>query len=141
LGGGTQLAMTGWCARLRCHDVYREAWADNGLYWELRVADPEQHRIATPDDPTVWTFDIWTARAEEFGYRTETGEFVPIKHKRKIWEAQMTEARRAEILAIKHAVCSDKRYKSFEVYEAVLECGVCGVDTYWQWWQAKHDRG
>ena len=63
---GTQLAGTGWCVRLRCTDVYKEAWQGYGLYWEVRVVDPAREGPAKPDDPSVWNLDLWTARAQEF---------------------------------------------------------------------------
>ena len=62
---GTQFARTGWCVRLQCVDVYREAWADHGLYWGLRVAAPDRLEKTPPGDPTVWKLDVWTARPEE----------------------------------------------------------------------------
>ena len=67
---GTRLAETGWCVRLQCIDVYREAWMgvqpDFGYYWGVRVAPPSRSEPTPPGDPTVWKLDIWMARPEEF---------------------------------------------------------------------------
>ena len=130
---GTQLAETGWCARLLCIDVYREAspeaQPDFGLYWGIRVADPHRTQPAPPGDPTVWKLDVWTARPEEFLGRDE----------RAAWASAMTEEARSHILAIKEAVCKEPEYRhsmlSVHVYEAVLEQGVRGVEAFRDWWR------
>ena len=115
---GTQLARTGWCVRLRCTDVYKEAWAGYGLFWEVRVVDPAREGPAKPDDPTVWTLDLWTARAEEF---------APARALRAKWMSAMTEEARSFILALKEVLCREPRYgrslMAMHIYEAVLGRG------------------
>jgi hypothetical protein len=115
---GTQLAATGWCVRLRCSNVYKEGFFDYGLYWEVRVVDPAREGPAKPDDPTVWTLDLWTARAEEF---------APARAVRAEWTNAMTEEARSLILALKEVLCREPRYgrslTAMHIYEAVLGRG------------------
>jgi len=137
---GTQLAQTGWCVRLQCIDVYREAWPeaqpDFGFYWGLRVVDPRRAGSASPGDPTVWKLDVWTGRPEEF---------AAAPPKREAWAAAMTEESRSHILAIKDAVWQEPEYRhsllSVHIYEAVLEEGVTGVEAFRKWWAAKYGEG
>ena len=133
---GTRLAATGWCVRLQCIDVYREAWQDWGYYWGLRVVKPGREEKAPPGDPTVWKLDVWTARREEFGGSPA---------KREAWAAAMTEEARSHVLAIKEAVWREPEYRhsllSVHVYEAVLEEGVRGVAGFREWWSAKYGEG
>jgi hypothetical protein len=132
---GTQLAKTGWCVRLQCIDVYREAWPeaqpDFGFYWGLRVADPRRGGSASPGDPTVWNLDLWTAKPEEF---------ASAGRRRETWASLMTDERRSHILAIKEAVCTAPEYRksllSVHVYEAVLEHDVQDLESFRAWWQA-----
>jgi len=133
---GTKLAATGWCARLLCIDVYREALHDSGYYWGLWVVDPAREEKAPRGDPTVWKLDVWTARPEEF-------RGAPAK--REAWAAVMTEEARSHILAIKDAVWQEPEYRhsllSVHIYEAVLEEGVTGVEAFRKWWAAKYGEG
>jgi hypothetical protein len=133
---GTRLANTGWCVRLQCIDVYREAWQDWGHYWGLRVVKRGREEKAPPGDPTVWKLDVWTARAEEFGESPA---------KREAWGAAMTEEARSHVLAIKEALCMAPEYRksvlSVHVYEAVLEEGVRGVDAFREWWRGRYGEG
>jgi len=128
---GTQLAKTGWCARLKCVDVYREQWMDYGLYLELRVLDPSSPEKAKPGNPMVWNFDIWTARSEEYTAHP----------KRANWISLLTDETRAEVLAIKDKMHRLPEYKrtllSIHIYEAVLEEGIRGVDDFMKWWKKK----
>ena len=130
---GARLAETGWCVRLQCVDVYREQWQDYGLYWGLRVADPERKRVAPPGDPEVWKMDLWTARP---------GEFAPMAPRRKVWAAALTEEARSHVLAIKNAVHAEPEYRktllSVHIYEAVLERGIRDLDEFRRWWQAAY---
>jgi len=127
---GTRLAETGWCVRLQCVDVYREAWNDFGLYWGLRVADPARSKHAPPGDSAVWKLDLWTARPEEF---------APASPKREVWMRLLTDDARSYILAIKEAVCRDPEYRktmlSVHIYEAVLERGIRDVEAFRAWWE------
>lgn len=133
---GTQLAETGWCVRLQCIDVYREAWAeaqpDFGLYWGVRVADPHRLQSARPGDPRMWKLDLWTARREEF---------TPALPKRETWASLMTDEKRSYVLAIKEAVCMEPEYRksllSVHVYEAVLEHDVRDLESFRAWRQAR----
>jgi len=134
---GAQLAETGWCVRLQCIDVYREAWLaaepDFGFYWGLRVADPHRAGPAPPGDPAVWKLDLWTARPEEF---------APAVRRRETWASLMTDETRSYVLAIKEAVCMDPEYGksllSVHVYEAVLERGAREVEEFREWWRATY---
>jgi hypothetical protein len=127
----TRLAQSGWCTRLQCVNVYREDWADHGLYLGLRVADPATGAPCPKDDPLVWKLDLWTAREHEF--------FLEARAR---WNALMTEVRRQTILALKDAVCHRPEYRqtmlSVHVYEAVLEQGIETLDEFVQWWEATH---
>jgi len=131
---GTRLAQTGWCVRLQCIDVYREAWPeaspDFGLYWGARAADPRRTGSASPGDPTVWKLDLWTARSEEF---------APSVSKRTTWSSLMTDEARSHILAIKEVLCTQPEYRksllSVHIYEAVLEHGVRGLGEFREWWK------
>ena len=130
---GTRLAKTGWCTRLQCTNMYREqVFKDFGLYWGVIVAPPDRTTPAAKGDPTVWKLDIWTARREEFDTRP-----------RERWEARMTEEGRSTIIAIKDAVCHGPDYRktmtSIQIYEAVLECGVTGLDEFMDWWHARQE--
>ncbi len=132
---GTRLAETGWCVRLQCMDVYREAWPeaqpDFGFYWGLRVADRRRAGSASPGDPTVWKLDLWTPR---------TGEFAPAGRRRETWASLMTDEKRSHILAIKEALCTAPEYGksllSIHVYEAVLERDIRDLESFRAWWQA-----
>jgi hypothetical protein len=134
---GTQSAETGWCVRLQCVNVYREAWPQAqpgfGFYWGLRVADPRRAGSASPGDPTVWKLDLWTARP---------AEFAPAARRRETWASLMTDDRRCHVLAIKEALRTAPEYGksllSVHIYEAVLERGVHGVEEFRQWWRAKY---
>jgi len=133
---GTRLAHTGWCVRLQCIDVYREAWPealpDFGFYWGLRVADPARAEHAPPGDPSVWKLDLWTARPEEF---------ASSKARRDVWSRLLTDEARSYVLAIKEAVCHDPEYRktmlSVHVYEAVLEHGIGEVNAFREWWESR----
>ncbi len=134
----TAVADAGWCVRLQCVDVYREAWSgaepDFGLYLGLRVVDPLRAGSASPGDPTVWKLDLWTARPEEF---------APSLDRRKTWEGLMTEETRSYVLAIKEAVCGAPEYRktmlSVHVYEAVLEQGIRDLESFRSWWAARYE--
>jgi len=136
---GTRLAETGWCVRLQCTDVYREAWVGRepgfGLYWGVRVADPQCGEPARPGDPTVWKLDLWTARPEEFRAH-------PAWPRRQMWQSLLTDESRSHILAIKEAACSQPEYRktllSVHIYEAVLEQGVRGAEGFWEWWRTRY---
>jgi hypothetical protein len=51
----------------------------------------------------------------------------------------MTEEARAEIIALKEALCCTPEYRhailSVHVYEAVLEHGVGGYEQFMDWWR------
>jgi hypothetical protein len=133
---GTKLAQTGWCVRLQCIDVYREAWPEaqpnSGLYWGLRIADPSRPASASPGDPTVWKLDLWTARPAEFA---RSGA------RREAWASLMTDEARSHILAIKEVVCIEPEYRksllSVHIYEAVLEHGVRELGEFRDWWKCR----
>jgi hypothetical protein len=120
---GAQLAATGWPFRLSCIDMYRESsHYDWGLYWGLRAARPGDDR----PERVIWKLDLWTARAHEF-----------ITAPRERWEGLMTETARADILALKEALCQTPEYRksilSIHIYEAVLECGIRGLEEFLTW--------
>jgi hypothetical protein len=130
---GTRLAGTGWCVRLQCIDVYREAWQDFGLYWGLRVADPARVDRAEPGNPTVWNLDLWTGRRSEF---------EPSLARRRTWDSLLTDELRSHLLAIKEVVHTQPEYRksllSVHIYQAVLERGIRGIDDFRRWWQSTH---
>ena len=127
---GTKLARTGWCVRLNCVNVYREQAADNGFYWGVIVAHPDRTEPASKGHPTVWKLDLWTGREREFNLEP-----------RKRWEKLMTEEARANILAIKEAVCLEPEYRktmiSAHIYEAVLDHGITDLESFREWWEEK----
>jgi len=132
---GTRLAETGWCVRLQCIDVYREAWGEHGYYWGVRVARPDRAEAAPPGDPSVWKLDLWMARPEEFAQAAD---------RRQVWQSLITDETRSYILAIKEAVCQRPDYRkallSTHVYDAVLQHGVRNVDGFLHWWQLRYGR-
>jgi hypothetical protein len=134
---GTRLAETGWCVRLQCIDVYREAWQDFGYYWGVRVADPAREGHAPPGDPSVWKLDLLTWRPEEFHSH-------PATLRRQSWDSLLTDELRSHILAIKETACKRPEYRqsllSVHIYEAVLECGVRGVDGFLHWWKLRYGK-
>ena len=118
---GTTLAGLDWVWKLNCTNAYRQpGGTDYGLYWGLRLPDPE--------GGPAWKVDLWTARKEEFAKGCPD---------RSRWEALMTEDKRARILAIKKAVCSLPEYRrdilSVDVYRAVLDQGVSDFDQFMLW--------
>jgi hypothetical protein len=120
---GARLAATGWPFRTNCIDMYRMAtFYDWGLYWGIRAARPGDDG----PDRVVWKLDLWTARAHEF-----------ITAPRQRWEGLMAEAARADILAIKEALCLTPEYrrgiKSIHIYEAVLERGIRTLEEFHAW--------
>jgi len=128
------LARTGWCTRLNLVNMYRETTEDHGFYCGLRVASPDRPAPAPKDDPEVWKVDVWTARPHEYALDA-----------RRRWEGLMTEELRAEIIAVKQAVCRREEYRktmlSVHIYRAVLECGVRGTEAFMDWWRAMGARG
>ena len=122
---GNQLAQTGWCFRLNCVDAYREGAGDKGLYWGVRVLTVEN---------AIWKLDLWTARPEEF---------APMNPTRNKWASLLTEEKRAEIIAIKQALCKAPEYRktllSVHIYQAVLEDNIRGLDAFMTWWRKKND--
>jgi hypothetical protein len=128
---GTRLARTGWCTRLQCVNHYRERdFSDVGLYWGILVAPPDRAEPAPKGHPTVWKLDLWIAWREEF----QTAA-------RERWQTLLTEESRAQILAIKEAICRDPEYRrtilSVHIYEAVLECAVTDLPGFRAWLAAK----
>ncbi len=47
--------------RAGCTDAFREGGADrpHGLYWGLRLVDPEQPGLVGDPAVTVWKMDLW----------------------------------------------------------------------------------
>ena len=126
---GTRLAQTGWCLRLQCEDVSREG--GRGLYWGLRVGDPPRTFPDSKNNPEVWKLDLW--RAPLAAFQAQGME------RRERWAALMTEERRADILAIKEALCYGPEYRktivSVHIYEAVLEHGAQTLEEFQRWWE------
>jgi hypothetical protein len=129
---GTRLGKTGWCVRMNSVNHYREAWYMPGLWWGLRVAAPE---VSVPDMrsyPGLWKIDVWSVRPE-------TRERNRGRYDR--WKLLMSEEARACILAIKtHDPEYARSITSVDVYEAVLESGVLGLDEFRQWWAERQSR-
>ncbi|MEN6644916.1 MAG: hypothetical protein ABFE08_20955 [Armatimonadia bacterium] len=133
----SRFAATGWCIRLQCTNVYRENWADAGLYCGMRVAAPDCGKPTPNGDAEVWKFDVWTARAAEF--EEQAGE------RRRLWQSLLTDEARSYILAIKQAIWQDPNYGktliSVHVYEAVMEQGIRDLDSFYKWWRETYGPG
>lgn len=125
---GTRLARLIWVWKLNCTHAYRQpAGIEKGLYWGLRLSDP--------DGGPEWKVDLWTARAEEFE------RYSP---NRVRWASLLTDQARVRILAIKKAVCGLPEYRrqilSVHIYEAVLDGDVCGIAEFMEWHRKRfHD--
>lgn len=130
----TRFALTGWCTRLQAVDVYREDWADGGLYCGLRVAPPGHDAPVPKRDTATWGLDVWTARAVEFEARAGA--------QRRLWQKRLDDETRSYILAIKEACCRDPRYRktllSVHIYEAVLEQDIHDMDSFFHWFRTKY---
>lgn len=130
---GLAIARTGWCYRANCFNASRESegGGDSGLYWGLRVADPALPGPFSRADLAVWKLDLWRAPFEEFDARAGA--------KRRLWQSRLNDETRSYVLALKEAVCHDPRYRkvllSVHIYEAVLEHGICGLDSFEDWWR------
>jgi hypothetical protein len=127
---GQKLAQTGWCWRMNCVDHDREPMRPFGYWWGARATDPATEQ--QQGERVVWKLDLWMSRPEQLAIGEATREH---------WMAVMSDDLRAEIIAIKRAVCTAPEYRrnllSVHIYEAVLEYGVCGVEAFWEWWQEK----
>lgn len=122
---GTKLAKLKWVWRLAAINAYHDPRnTDEGHYWGLR---------ASPlGEKNYWKLDLWTARREEFERNSP---------KRPLWEKQLNDDARYNILVIKEAVCMLPQYKdsllSIHIYQAVLENGVKSIDEFWEWWKGQ----
>ena len=123
---GARLAKISWVWRFSCVDAYRQPNViDQGLYWGLRMCDPT-------GGPT-WKVDLWTGREEEFASGSPN---------RARWDGLLNRKTRSHILAIKETVCRLPEYRrtilSVHIYEAVLDCGVRGIDDFNRWWRTRY---
>jgi hypothetical protein len=122
---GKELATSGWVWRFSCVDAYRDPRGhhDSGFYWGLRASNP----LGGP----IWKLDLWTARRSEFAL-----------DKREKWNRLLTEENRLHILAIKAALCDTSEYResvfSIQVYEAVLENNIRGLEEFREWHKARY---
>ena len=68
-------------------------------------------------------------------------EFARGSPNRGRWMSRLTEEARTHILGIKEVVCGLPEYRremlSVHIYEAVLDCGVCGIEEFKRWWRAR----
>ena len=122
---GAKLAKIDWVWKLHCTDAYRQpSGEDQGLYWGLRLSDPA--------GGSVWKVDLWTARAEEFAVGSPN---------RARWDSLLSEEARVRILAIKETVCNLSEYRreilAVDIYEAVLDRGVRGIEEFNAWLRAR----
>ena len=122
---GMRLAKLSWVWKFSCANAYRQpGGVDQGLYWGLRLSDP--------DDGPIWKVDLWTARREEFARGSPN---------RARWATLLTDETRFHIMAIKEAVCDRPEYRrdllSVHIYEAVLDEGVRGIEEFMRWWQSR----
>jgi hypothetical protein len=124
---GLQLARAGWGRRIVCSDGFRRAEQEPSYYWGLRVSDPALGCLYD-DDERIWKLDLHMSTPEHFARA-----LAP----RECWAALMTEEARAEILALKEALCHTPDYRrailSVHLYEAVLEAGVRGMKQFEDW--------
>jgi len=126
---GRRLAMTGWPVRMVCTNNHRAAFGIRSLYWGLRIADPARPGPIDVYDTNIWKIDLHSLAPED----VEAGV-----RRTEQWLSEMTEERRAAIIAIKHALRQSGEYHttatSIHVYQAVLEHGVTAVEGFRRWW-------
>ncbi len=127
---GRRLAMTGWCVRMVCTDNHRAAFGIRSLYWGLRVADPARTEPIDVYDRNVWKVDLHSLPPEDVEANAQQAER---------WTSRMTEEDRANIIAIKKALCYGPEYRrtvfSVHIYQAVLEHGVQDLPAFRRWWE------
>ncbi len=126
-----RIAMTGWCWRVVCTNNYRVARADPHLYIGLRATDPASRGRIVPAESVYWKMDLLSMPSADLATH------VP---RRERWRSLMTEEKRAAILAIKNVVCHEPEYRrtihSVQIYDAVLEHGVRGLEDFRRWLRA-----
>lgn len=112
---------------LHCNNFYEDPRSpdDSGLYWGLRLSDPQGGEI--------WRIDLWTARKEEFK-RTSPN--------RDLWESRLNDDTRFIILSIKEALHDLPEYRrtliSAHIYEAVLGDNIRTLDEFMGWWNQRY---
>jgi len=122
---GRQLATSDWGWGFSCVNAYRDPRTPNdwGFYWGLRATNPQ--------GGPIWKLDLWTARQGEFAIE-----------KREKWSRLLTEENRLHILAIKKALCDTSEYRqsvfSVQIYEAVLEENIRGLEAFREWHKARY---
>lgn len=126
---GKELGQLEWVWNLHCNNAYTDPRAPNnsGLYWGVKITDPEGGNI--------WRVDLWTARKEEFE-RNSPG--------RNIWYSRLNEETRFTILSIKDKFRDmpelRRTYLSAHVYEAVLEHEIADIKEFWEWWKTTYGK-
>ena len=123
---GHKLAQTGQIWKFNCVDAYRDRRnpGDRGFYWGVQ--------FDYPAGGPIWKIDLWSAKH---------GEFETLG-KRALWMGRLNDESRARILEIKNAIWQHPDYRksllSVHVYEAVLEHGVRGLESFWAWWKPRY---
>ncbi|MHB8103990.1 MAG: hypothetical protein ACYDG5_00420 [Dehalococcoidales bacterium] len=97
---------------------------DEGFYWRLEATGKPAK--------DYWTIDLWTARPEVF---------LRGAPQRPLWMSRLNDDSRYYILEIKEIICKLLEYRriihSWDIYTAVLENGVKGIDEFWEWWKRR----
>ena len=100
---------------------------DEGFYWRLDVAEP--------DGGEIWSIGMWTARPEVYERSAP---------KRPLWMSKLNDDSRYHILEIKNVVCKSPEYRkslhSWDIYEAVLENDIRGINEFWDWRRVKYGK-
>ncbi len=123
---GKELADNGHVWKFSGVDAYRDLRnpGEKGFYWGVQ--------FDYPHGGPIWKIDLWSARR---------GEFESLD-KRALWMSRLTEESRSNILEIKNAIWEHPDYRktllSVHVYEAVLENGIQGIESFWAWWNRRY---
>lgn len=123
---GQEFAKLEWVWSVHCNESYKDPQFPDasGLYWGIKLADPEGGNL--------WTIDLWAAPRSHFE------RSMP---KRQLWMERIDDDTRYTILAIKDALAADPEFRksiyTLDIYEAVLEQGITGLEEFRKWMDKK----
>ena len=126
---GQELRQLDWIWSLHCNNAYEDPRApgNTGLYWGLRVSDP--------DGGHIWRVHLWTARKEEFERASPNHD---------LWISRLNNDTRFAILSLKEALLENpeqlNRVLTWGIYQAVLEEGIYQVNDFKEWWNKKYGK-